>query len=605
METAEFLTTLFHKKTNGSFILIWEKFLPDSSGQELKTSTWFKDVNDAIEYCREDHQSPADLYVGCGVSPRDCGPNRRCIANEIAGIPAVWLDVDILDPAHKKPNLPENEETARAIIDEFPLKPTMIIHSGHGYQCWWVFNQFIAFTKPEWRTEISELVHKFVWSMRDLSRSKGYDLDMTFDLARVMRIPGSKNYKDMDMPVPVRLIENNKTYYDPRIFRDTLENFIVTLGDKATPIVPLTKKTAQNQYVAGVTFTLDPNAEPPKDKLEALCELEPRFKLSWDRLRKDLKDSSPSAYDMSLASFAFYAEWDPQEIVNLLIAWRRKHNLDLKLREDYYLRTLAAASNVMEKKRIIDKVADLDLESQIIGEYNPEMVLRAKDAISDWLKVKVINILKYPIDPPEYKLETAKGCIHLGPIQHLIELSLFRRKVADVIGVYVEPMKSGDWTKMANALLKACITIRLSDDTSNKGILKSWIVKYLQYQDILYDRNDAGILQKPFFEDKYLCLFLSSFQEFITIHCKERKTVKELGLLMRDFGFESVTTNFKIDHKYQSKTIWRIPFEASADIMFFVDHAALAEQQRLYLERKAELKNPNRKRSDTSDPDDY
>lgn len=599
MGAESFLQTLFHKKTDDSYILIWKKHTPDENGQELKLSAWFQNTEEAIKYCTGNGHPPADMYVGCGVSPKDFGEKRRCIASDISGIPAVWLDIDILDPAHKKPNLPENAEIAKTIIEAFPLKPTMVVHSGHGFQCWWVFDKFIAFTKPEFRTEISEFVHKFVWSMRDVARAKGYDLDMTFDLARVMRVPGSKNWKDPKHPVPVKLIENSGIFYEPKMFKDALEQFIIDLGDKATPIQPLAKKAYANQFVAGMTFILDPNAEPPKMKFDALLELDPKFKASWERDRKDFKDQSPSSYDMSLASFGFSNDWEPQEIVNLIIAWRRRHREDLKLREDYYIRTLTVASNVLEKKKIIEDLKNNEVEAQIAGEYRPEMLMTAKDKISDFLKVKVINIFKYPLDPVEYKLETAKGCIHLGPVNNLINQKEFQKKIVDCIGLYIDPMKQSDWGTIAKALVNSCVTVKLSEDTDNRGILKSWMIKYLQYQEVLYDRNDAGIHNKPFFEDKFLYIFLMSFMDFVNIHCKERKNPKEMGLMLRDFGFESLTTNFKTDIKYQSKVVWRYQFHRCSDIEFFVDKGMIDEQQKLYMEHRAEIKKSR------SNPDDY
>ena len=62
-------------------------------------------------------------------------------------------------------------------------------------------------------------------------------------------------------------------------------------------------KTAAGGIVVG-ELVLDPTAEPPFDKFLALCEAEPRFRQSWDRKRRDLKDSSPSAYDMALADYS-------------------------------------------------------------------------------------------------------------------------------------------------------------------------------------------------------------------------------------------------------------------------------------------------------------
>ncbi len=90
-------------------------------------------------------------------------------------------------------------------------------------------------------------------------------------------------------------------------------------------------------------FSLDPQAVAQTRLLKALCANHPKFALTYDRKRTDLADQSPSAYDLSLASFAVQAGWTDQDIVNLLIQSRRTHGDDLKLRRDYYERTLAKA----------------------------------------------------------------------------------------------------------------------------------------------------------------------------------------------------------------------------------------------------------------------
>lgn len=598
-----FLKTLFHNKPDDAYILIWKKYLPDTNGQELKQSAWFKSTQDAISYCQNGNGQPADLYVGCGVSPKNFGPNRRCLASEISGIPAIWLDIDILDPAHKKPNLPETEEQARTLIDSFPLQPTMIVHSGHGYQCWWVFDKFVSFAKTEMRTNTSEFVHKFVWSMRDQARAMNYDLDMTFDLSRVMRIPGSQNLKNIKAPKPVKIVEIKQEFYAPKLMAKKLDEFITSLGDKATPIIPAAARTTCSSIVQGLQLTLDPNAEPPKDKFDMLYTVDSKFKAGWEKNRRDLGDQSPSAYDLSLATLALLAEWTPQETVNLLIAWRRKYGFDLKLREDYYLRTLSIANNVFATRDAIRQLEAIAQEAELSGKkYTPDMIQTAKDKASELLKTRIINVFQYPFDPIEYKLETAQGCIHLGTIQNLSEQQFFRRKFADATKILLPKMKESDWHVIASALLQSCITVKISDDTDSKGIFKVWLIKYLQYTEALYDRHECVLFRKPFFEDKYLYLFLDSLQEFIAVHCKERKNPKEMGLLLTEFGFKPTSTNFKdpnIEGKYLSRNVWYLPLAKDMDVNNFADHAMLEEQQRLWLERK------NERLGRKVDPDDY
>ena len=60
-------------------------------------------------------------------------------------------------------------------------------------------------------------------------------------------------------------------------------------------------------------------------KLDDLRKANPKFRMSWENDRKDMTDQSASTYDVSMATIALGAGWPDQEVVNLLICWRRKH----------------------------------------------------------------------------------------------------------------------------------------------------------------------------------------------------------------------------------------------------------------------------------------
>jgi len=94
--------------------------------------------------------------------------------------------------------------------------------------------------------------------------------------------------------------------------------------------------------VAVGDLRLDPDAMPDQGKLVALMENSPKFKRSLQKKRTNFKngDQSPSVYDLSIAAYAMQSQWSDQEIVDLLIMNRRRWGLDLKLRADYYKRTL-------------------------------------------------------------------------------------------------------------------------------------------------------------------------------------------------------------------------------------------------------------------------
>ena len=105
-------------------------------------------------------------------------------------------------------------------------------------------------------------------------------------------------------------------------------------------------KKPQEFPTARKPLVMHPDAQPSILKLENLLETSPEFRKSWEQDRKDMADQSPSAYDLSLATVAIKSGWSDQEVVNLLICWRRKHDHDLKLRENYFVTTLDKAKEL-------------------------------------------------------------------------------------------------------------------------------------------------------------------------------------------------------------------------------------------------------------------
>ena len=150
-----------------------------------------------------------DTYVGVALSPKDFGPGRRCPADQAIGIIGVWVDVDIAGDAHKKGNLPQTIEQAQELAGALGVVPTFVVHSGHGLQYWWLFEKPWIFADADDRHRAQDLVRRFQAAIRANAEARGWSLDSTHDLARVMRLPGTWNHKGD--PVQVRILEINPT----------------------------------------------------------------------------------------------------------------------------------------------------------------------------------------------------------------------------------------------------------------------------------------------------------------------------------------------------------------------------------------------------------
>ncbi len=142
--------------------------------------------------------------------------NERGGSDTVVGLPGLWLDVDFLDPAHTKTNLPPTPFDALDLIDELPLKPTLVVHSGHGFQAWYLFRQMWELPTDEERATAESLVRRFQRTVLAKAEAHGWKLDNTSDLARVFRVPGTLNWKNAAHPVPVKIVScSSERRFDP------------------------------------------------------------------------------------------------------------------------------------------------------------------------------------------------------------------------------------------------------------------------------------------------------------------------------------------------------------------------------------------------------
>ena len=312
-----------------SEILVW--MLPQ------KLSRWYL----SFDHLNQDMAAypERDVYTGVGYPAPGTTKllsNFRGEAVDIGAIPGMWADIDVLHPLHKKPNLPPTREQALATLAKTLFEPTIIIDSGHGIQAWWLFDKPWIFEDQEAdNREAQKLAQWWNREVKSLYAAEGWDIDSVFDLARVLRVPGTFNNKDPENRAPVTTIKED----GPRYKR---LQFLEKVPADFRPTLSVNRSRLSNE-VNGHDFLMSPDAEPPHEKLMALLDVDPKFRTTWMGDRSDLKDQSPSAFDMALASMAIRADWNDQETIDLMIAWRRKHGKKLKLREDYYSRTIAKA----------------------------------------------------------------------------------------------------------------------------------------------------------------------------------------------------------------------------------------------------------------------
>ncbi len=147
----------------------------------------------------------------------------------MCGIPGAWIDVDVHGPAHTETALPPTSADALHLLKDFPLPPSLVVDSGHGLYAFWLFKEVWTFAGVEERAQAASLLQRVQTVIRQQACRRGWKIESTADLARLLRPVGAINSKSHLPPVPVRLLRHGDE-------RFTIEEFEDILPDDDAPI---------------------------------------------------------------------------------------------------------------------------------------------------------------------------------------------------------------------------------------------------------------------------------------------------------------------------------------------------------------------------------
>ena len=519
-----------------------------------KTTRRFANIPDAVVFADQQAASQ-DVYFGLGLIAGN--PKGRGKIEDIIGIGGLWADIDIANHEHKKKNLPPDIETAHKLLNKIPLSPSIIVSTGGGLHVYWVFKELWCFEDEAEKRQACSLSRRLAGTIVNAAAEAGYEVDSVGDLTRVLRLPGTQNHK-YQPPFEIKVLEANNYRYTPYDFEDVL------LADEFCSI---------DQAVEVQDVVLRADAEPPAMKFTALLENDPEFKRSWQRTRKNLRDSSASGYCLSLATKAANADWTDQDIADLVIAWRRIHNDDpaKALRWDWVRRTIVRARTDQKIDRIsqdqaqnskleeqrIEKLAESIPQTKHSGERR-EIILRQ---ISQVLDVKVARWIQHAQEKAQYALELGDGrVVRMGSTTDILNPRTFRAKLYEATHHLIRPLKGKTWDNICK-LLAAVVELVENEETNSGYQAQQWVETYLQdHPPWSGDWQEGAYLNEPFNKDNMLCIHAQELRKHMRLVQGETRIQHvELCECLRLSGFTRKAISVWHDDKVVRRSYWTKP----------------------------------------------
>ncbi len=138
-------------------------------------------------------QPGLNYWVGVALR-RDTKAGKK---ENLLALTAAFADVDVGTAGHKGATSYKDKPGARAAIEAFPLRPSILIDSGGGFQCYWLYSEPVRLLKDE--IPMVERIN------RGLALALAGDV-AAMDAARILRLPGTFNMKLAGNPRPTGII---------------------------------------------------------------------------------------------------------------------------------------------------------------------------------------------------------------------------------------------------------------------------------------------------------------------------------------------------------------------------------------------------------------
>lgn len=588
----QFLSTYFKHMPAGHWGYIWSLEKDVRSGEKKKRShsRWYRNVADMLPYI-EQHLTSTDIYFGTSLSDYERGAQARVKNDDASAILGLRIDLDIASPdvptAHKAEWLPRDFDEAMRVLDALP-EPTIVVHSGNGIHAHWLFDAAFVLDTPERRADAQTLMDDWIAIIRDRADDIGrevaasvgrepeaFHIDGTHDVSRVLRVPGTFNHKSEPPKLATLVLCNDEQRYSIDYLTQVTIDYEVTFG-RVTPISAARSSKATRAAITEAlhaNFRVSATAEPPFTKWREAMKVR-MFTQTWNMKRK-LHDSTPSAWDEALAVQCLLRDFDEQETIDTLVAFRREHGHDLKMdNAQYYVRSVAAAKQYIADYAATHTTPESDDDEHARDEQSVAGVsLRdtSRATVRKKLRAPIDRIIKYLAEEPTYRilLDDEREVV-LDDVSHLINQVKLRNKLAAAANIVIPLFDKDEWQIIASHLLKF-LDEEAMPEATRKGRIARVLDEYLNDRKPVEFSEAAAQERQPFVADGVTHIFSGDLKRHINLFDPTNPVNdREMCLLLRMFGAEQITHYYYAEgnagrKRRTSCSVWRLPSRAQHD----------------------------------------
>ena len=286
----KFFNLLFGAVNTDKFSYLWTKQNQETYPFNIVTADNRRNMAvKAIEL----NDAGFDVYIGVNLGDEPATHKTRYKEEQITLQTATISDIDIEGGHVNKADkvYPPTFDTARAFL---PFKPTLLVDSGFGLHAYCLYQDPIAITADN-REDCIKRNKNFISVIRSRAGVFGGAVDGVHDLPRILRVPGTFNYKCGRDNAPLcHVVEFNDVRFTPASLDDALKPFLPKPA-------ALPKQEEERRKAQSANFH-DGDEPTDRERAEAMLKFIPL---------KDLSGDDWLAASSALKNLGFtYAEFD-------------------------------------------------------------------------------------------------------------------------------------------------------------------------------------------------------------------------------------------------------------------------------------------------------